>query len=199
MTTAPDMTAAIAPRSDQQNFDDYLTGPRDVSIEKVTRGTDEQPVDIHLVEFPGKPYKPSKTMRRVLVSAWGPDTSVYVGRRMRLYGDPSVKFGGQTVGGIKISHLSHIDGRLSLSLTSTRGKRAPHTVDPLPTEAPTAELAAITPEDVDEFERDIAAASTIAELDAVAQDLKKQQLGAHQKRLQDAWTARKAAITEATK
>lgn len=132
-----DLTDSIAPRSDQQNFDDYLSGPRTVTIERVTKGSLEQPIDIHLVEYPGRPYKPSKSMRRVLVSAWGIDASVYVGRRMRLYGDPDVKFGGQTVGGIKISHLSHIEKASTISLTSTRGKRSPHRIEPLP-DAPDA-------------------------------------------------------------
>jgi len=50
---------------------------------------------------------------------------------MTLFGDPTVKFGGQVVGGIKISHLSHIDKRLTLSLTASKGKRAPFTVEPL--------------------------------------------------------------------
>ena len=127
-----DISQTTAPRSDQQNFDDYLAGPRDVTVSEVRAGSDEQPVEIHLVEFPGRPYKPSKTMRRVLVVAWGPDASKYTGRRMRLYGDPAVKFGGSTVGGIKISHLSDIEKRLNLSLTSTKGKRSPHTVEPLP-------------------------------------------------------------------
>jgi hypothetical protein len=181
--TAPDMTASIAPRSDQQNFDDYLTGPKTVCIEKVTRGTVEQPVEIHLVEFPGKPYKPSKSMRRVLVSAWGPDASTYAGRRLRLYGDPDVKFGGQTVGGIKISHLSHIDKKLTLSLTSTRGKRSPFVVEPLQDEPP-----------VTEFERRIAEATTTLELDAIAKDLKARDLGTHRAQLLTTWSDRKTAL-----
>lgn len=139
-----DISDTIIPKSDQQSFDDYLAGPKTVTVSEVTKGSAEQPVDIHLAEFPGRPYRPSKSMRRVLVAAWGKDSSVYAGRRMTLYGDPSVKFGGDRVGGIKISHLSHIDERLSVALTVTRGKRAPHTVDPLPdlpTE-PTAEQIA---------------------------------------------------------
>jgi hypothetical protein len=129
--TGFDMTETIAPRSDQQNFDDYLAGPRTVSISEVKAGTAEQPVEIHLVEYPGRPFKPSKSMRRVLVAAWGPEASSYAGRRMTLVGDPTVRFGGAVVGGVRISHLSHIDKPLSLSLTVTRGKRAPYVVQPL--------------------------------------------------------------------
>jgi len=127
-----DIATTTAPKSDQQNFDDYLAGPKTVTISEVTPGSAEQPVEIHLEEFPGRPFKPSKSMRRVLVAAWGQDSSVYVGRRMTLYGDPSVKFGGVAVGGIRVSHLSHIPGPLKLQLTVSRGKRDPFVVQPLP-------------------------------------------------------------------
>jgi hypothetical protein len=126
-----DISQTTAPKSDQQNFDDYIGGPKTVTIEKVTPGSLEQPVDVHLVEFPGRPYRPSKSMRRVLVKAWGIESSAYTGRRMTLYGDPEVTFGRDKVGGIKISHLSHIEERLTLALTVTRGKRAPFNVEPL--------------------------------------------------------------------
>jgi len=143
-----DISQTTAPKSDQQNFDDYIGGPKTVTIEKVTKGSLEQPVDVHLVEFPGRPYKPSKSMRRVLVKAWGVESAAYTGRRMTLYGDPEVTFGRDKCGGIKISHLSHIDKRLTMALTVSRGKRAPFTVEPLtdatpaPTANPNAELLA---------------------------------------------------------
>jgi len=131
-----DLTDSIAPNSDQLNAEDMLSGPMTVTIEKVTAGSSEQPVNVHLVELPGRPYRPSKSMRRVMVGAWGPEASNYTGRRMTLYRDPEVRFGGMAIGGIKISHLSHIDKPLRLALTVSRGKRAVHTVDPL-TDAPT--------------------------------------------------------------
>lgn len=136
-----DLTETTQPRSDQQNYDDVASQPRTVTVAEVKRGSAEQPVEIHLVEFPGRPYKPSKSMRRVLIAAWGPEASEYAGRRMTLVGDPTVKFGGSVVGGIKIAALSHIDKPVSVNLTVTRGKRAPHKVEPLPTE-PTAEQVA---------------------------------------------------------
>lgn len=126
-----DLTTTTAPRSDQQNFDDYVAGPKVVTIAEVTPGTAEQPAEVHLVEFPGRPYKPSKSMRRVLVAAWGPDTTTYTGRRMKLVGDPTVKFGGNVVGGIKIAALSDIEKPVKVQLTVTRGKRAPHVVEVL--------------------------------------------------------------------
>jgi hypothetical protein len=104
-----DLTDTIVPRSDQLNAEDLLSGPRTVTITEVRRGTAEQPVDVHLAEFPGRPFKPSKTVRRIFVSAWGPDASTYAGRRLTIYRDPDVKFGGLATGGIRVSHLSHTE------------------------------------------------------------------------------------------
>lgn len=132
-----DLTDTIVPNSDQLNADDLMAGPRTVTIAEVVRGNAEQPVDIHLAEFPGRPWRPSKSMRRVLVTAWGSQSSAYIGRRVTLYRDPEVTFGRDRVGGIKVSHLSDIKGQLKVALTVTRGKRTPHTVDPLP-DAPAA-------------------------------------------------------------
>lgn len=143
-----DISKTTQPKSDQQNFDDYGTGgPKTVTIVEVVEGNAEQPVWIHLAEFPGRPYKPSKSMRRVLEFAWGKDTDVYHGRRITLYGDPTVKFGGSVLGGIKISHLSHIDREKSLSLTETKGKRKPYVVQPLVEQAPAPALDVATTTD----------------------------------------------------
>ena len=141
-----DLTDTIAPRSDQLNAEDLLSGPRTVTITDVHQGAStEQPVDIVTAEFgTGRPWKPSKTVRRILVAAWGPEASAYVGRRATIYRDPDVKFGGMAVGGIRVSHLSHIDRPLTVALTVTRGKRAPFVVKPLTEPAP-APAAAPTP------------------------------------------------------
>jgi hypothetical protein len=127
-----DLSQSIVPKSDQINAEDLLTGPRTFTIEKVEPGSAEQPVNIHLVELPGRPYRPSKSMLRVLVSAWGAEASEYAGRRLTLFRNPEIKFGGATVGGIEISEMSHIKKRLTVSLMVTRGKRKPFSVDPLP-------------------------------------------------------------------
>lgn len=146
-----DISDTIVPKSDQLNADDLLPGPRTFTISEVGKGSAEQPVAIHLAELPdGRPFYPCKTMRRILVAAWGKESSVYVGRRLTLYCDPSVKWGGQDVGGIRISHLSHIPRPLSLALTVTRGKRAPYDVKPLD-DAPAAPLAKRVDEAVKAF------------------------------------------------
>lgn len=129
-----DITKTVEPRSDQLNYDDVQTIPMTITVESVKQGPPDQPVELHNVEHPGRPYKPGKSMRRVLIAAWGTDASKYVGRRITIYGDPSITFGKDAVGGIRISHLSHIDKPLTVALTVTRGKRAPFTVQPLPSE-----------------------------------------------------------------
>jgi hypothetical protein len=132
-----DLTASIAPKSDQINADDLISGPRTFTVESVTEGSTEQPFNIHLVENPGRPYRPSKSMRRVLVMAWGKESDDWpTGGRITLFRDPEVKFGRDEVGGIKISHLSHIDRPMTFALTEKRGSRKPHTVEPLPGVAP---------------------------------------------------------------
>jgi hypothetical protein len=133
-----DLTDTIQPKSDQANADDFLSGPRTFTVAEVRRSESaEQPVEVVLKEFPpGRPWKPNKSMRRVLVQAWGVDAANYVGRRLTLFTDKSVKWGGAEVGGIRIRAMSHINKPLSMNLTVTRGKRAPYKVDPLPDDAP---------------------------------------------------------------
>jgi len=126
-----DILKTTEPDSAQQNYDDYMSAPKTVTVSQVKSGTKEQPLELHLTEFPGRPYKPGKSMRRVLVAAWGPEASVYVGRKLTLYGDPTIRFGKDAVGGIRISHLSHIDKPLEIPLTVTRGQRKPFVVQPL--------------------------------------------------------------------
>lgn len=126
MTDANNLRDTIAPKSDRVNADDFLAGPETVTITAVKRGDADTPVAVHIEGR--KPYYPCKSMRRVLISAWGDNGADWVGKSMTLYTDPSVKFGGVAVGGIRISHLSHIESDMALALTATRGKRAPFTV-----------------------------------------------------------------------
>lgn len=139
-----DISETLAANSAQQNYDEYLAGPKTVTVAEVRQGTAEQPVNVELVEFPGKPFKPAKSVRRVLAAAWGTDASQWTGRRLTIYGDPSVRYGGKEVGGLRVSHVSHIDKPITVALTVTRGKRAPFTVQPLPDAPPVPPI----PEDV---------------------------------------------------
>ena len=131
-----DITDTVAPKSDQLNADDLLSGERTFTITEVrVLDSPEQPVSVYLAEFPkDRPWKPSKTSRRVMIMAWGNKSAEYVGHRLILYRDPEIKYGGDKVGGIKIRAMSHLPGnkRMAVALTVTRGKRAPYVVEPLP-------------------------------------------------------------------
>ena len=127
-----DMKQTIIPKSDQLNADDLISGPRTITITGVSiKGGQEQPVAISFDGDDGKPYKACKSMCRVMVMAWGADSKKYIGRSMTLYRDPSVKWGGMEVGGIRISHMSDIDSTLTMALTATRSSRKPFTVKPI--------------------------------------------------------------------
>jgi hypothetical protein len=134
--TIESLRDTITPKSDQLNADDLLAGPIIVKIMAVKRGSNaDQPIDI-IIDGGRQPYKPCKSMRRVMIAAWGDDGREWVGRSMKLYCDPNVKFGGVKVGGIRISHMSGIDTRLSVMLTTTRSKRSEYIVEPLQTPTP---------------------------------------------------------------
>lgn len=132
-----DITETLAPNSDQLDAVDLLGGPRTFTIAKVSKNSSpDQPVNVTLAEFP-RVWRPSKSMRRVLAAGWGVKGDQWVGRRVTLYCDPTVRFGGAEVGGTRISHMSDLPkGKpLSVPLIVSRGKSAIFKVQPL-TEAP---------------------------------------------------------------
>lgn len=130
-----DITDTLAPNSDQLDAVE-LTNPRIFQIEKVTKGNAEQPINVHLVDFP-RPWRPGKSMRRVLghPEVWGTDSTKWTGRYVELFCDPNVVFGGKAVGGTRIKRLSHIDGPKKVPLLVTRGKTEMYVVEPLPEQA----------------------------------------------------------------
>lgn len=129
-----DMSAVIVPKSDQINAEDFLAGPAVFTIDDVaiSPGT-EQPVSIRL-NGEKRVWRPCKSMSRVLVSAWGADAREYIGRSVRLFCDPNVTWGGMKVGGIRISHMSHIERDMVIALTATKCKKVMATIKPLEVE-----------------------------------------------------------------
>jgi hypothetical protein len=121
---------SIVPKSDQLNAEDLLSGSITVTVTDVQQGTAEQPIAI-MIDNGRQPYKPCKTMRKVLVYCWTDQAANWIGKRMTLYADPDVKWAGIAVGGIRISHLSGIQSQVMLMLSETKGKRKPITVRPL--------------------------------------------------------------------
>lgn len=154
--TEEEVRASIVPKSDQLNFDDLTVGPITVTITKVRRGDREQPI---VVEIEGhRPYKPCKTMRRVLVATFSDDPAKWIGQRVTLYGNPEVMWGGVKVGGIQISHLSGLETPRTFLLTTGRGKRTEVTIQPL------ASLTAEEKQFIEAVREDLSKADTVAEL-----------------------------------
>jgi hypothetical protein len=151
-----DITDTLAPNSDQLDaIDLHHSGPRTFTVERVVVNKSDQPVNVHLVEFP-RVWRPSKNMRRVLAECWGVDSASWTGGRITLYADMAVKFGNETPGGTRISHISGIDRALKVPIILTRGKTALYPVQPLVEQpspaAPTADqIATATREQVSEW------------------------------------------------
>lgn len=128
-----DIGDTIQAKSDQLNADDLLGGPIVVTITRVVVGrkSDDQPVQIHYEGGEGRPYKPSKGMRRALVACWGGQSADYVGRSLRLFRNPHVKWAGEPVGGIQIAAASHIDKPVEIYLQVKKGQKSMFRVDVL--------------------------------------------------------------------
>lgn len=129
--TPEQIRASIVPKSDQINADDLIAGPVTVTVAGVSEGSTEQPWNIRLHEVK-RVFRPCKAMRRWIVELWGDNSNKWIGRRMTLYRDPSALFGGVAVGGVRISHMSDIDGPREMTITLSKNKRIKATVLPLP-------------------------------------------------------------------
>ena len=124
-----DVSFALEAKSDQLNAVDIMGAEPVIRVRDVKVQKGEQPVWIHFDGDNNRPWKPSKGMLRLLAGAWGRDSKQWVGKYARLYFEPTVKYAGQEVGGIRIRALSDIDARgLTFALTINRQKREPYHV-----------------------------------------------------------------------
>lgn len=137
--TREDFLQTTQAKSDQVNASDLIGGPLVCQITDIQMtGSADQPISIFVDAHP-QPWKPSKTSRRVLAACWADaEPSDWVGRYVVLCNDPSVKWAGEAVGGIRTSHLSHINERKTIMVNATRGKKAAQVVEPYYSEAASA-------------------------------------------------------------
>lgn len=134
MNDVVDMSQFVEAKSDQLNADDLIGAPRTVTITKVVGHGGDQPVSIHYEGDGGKPFRPCKTIRRVLIGVWGKYANEYIGKSMTLYRDDKVTFGGLETGGIRISHMSDIEKETVVVVMKTKGKKAGIKILPLKTQ-----------------------------------------------------------------
>lgn len=152
-----DISDALAPTSDQLDAVELVT-PRTFTIDtgsRLGKREGKTVAEIRLVGF-DRVWRPSKGMLDVLAKCWGTDGSKWVGHRVTLYNDTEVMFGREKTGGIRISHLSHIDGVQTVSIRAGGGRTKPWKVRPL-AEAPKPQISG----------DDIEAAQTVDELRAL--------------------------------
>lgn len=116
-----DISKTIIPRSDQLNADSLVTGDMVVKVTRVSViDSQEQPVSVFYEGDEKRPFKPCLTSRKILARAWGTETDVWVGRWLKLYRDPEVTWGGEAVGGIRISGMSHIEKDFKMALAASK-------------------------------------------------------------------------------
>lgn len=130
----------LVSNSTQLDNVDLMAGPRVFTITDVQMTASEQPLSIRLAEY-DRPWKPGLTMRRLLSEMWGPESDEWIGRKVRLYRDETVKFGPTTPGGTRISHATHLDKTVRVTLPISKGKFAEFVVEPMKDETPASKPA----------------------------------------------------------
>lgn len=125
-------------KSDQLNATDIMGADLVIRIRDAkVIDSREQPLHVFFDGDNNRPWKPSKGMRRVLAAAWGAETDNLIGKHVKLHFDPTVKYAGEEVGGIRIKAMSDIDKRgIVVVETLNRKQRRPIQVEYLDTTQP---------------------------------------------------------------
>jgi len=190
MTEDVNIDATLAPKSDQLDAIE-LSQPRTITVRAVTAGSGEQPINVYFDGDDGRPFRPSKTVRRILREAWGNRGSDWVGKSATLYNDKTVKYGGIEVGGVRVSHVSHIDSPITMMLPVTRGKFAKYHIQPLTIrEMPAAKFADVLAR--------MTAATTEDALLKIAKEIGEDASEQQREQARAAFRARRAELTTTT-
>lgn len=165
-----DMTKTAQAKSDQLNAIDLIGGPKTITISRVVEVNDEkQPINIvYEGGDAGRPWKPCLGMRRAMIQLWGKKGHEYVGKKVVLWNNPIVIYGGREAGGIEILKASGIDQAIKVKLVITRGKNREIIINPI-VEKP---KAALTDEAFEGFSADLLKAKTMADLAAIGKEIK---------------------------
>lgn len=162
-----DMTPVLIAKSDQINGPDLIGGPRNVKIAGVRLTGKDQATEI-IIENDDKLWRPCKTVVRLLARAWGNDGNQWIGKSAQLFYDADVRYGKEKPGGVRVSHLSHLNGELTVCLQVRKGVVKEYTIKPLQQRANTP-AASLPDAAADAPQPDAAATWTDKLIDAINQ------------------------------
>ena len=186
--TKEEVVKSIEPDSTQINAEDAIGGPLTVTVDRVSRGSKEQPINIHLAGY-DRVYRPCKTCRRILIAIWSDDAATWRGQQMTLFCDPDIKYGGLKVGGLRISHASGLKEPRTFLLTKSRGHKAEVTIHPIVVLSPSDQTY------IAESTKTLTKSATLEELEGHGQILKSKSK-AIQDALRPIYITRKAELKQ---
>lgn len=125
--------ALSSKKSDQLNADDLIATDMIIKITSVDiQPNKEQTITIHYENEGKKPYRPCLTMARLITKILGSE-EYWAGNYLKLYRDPTIKWAGEEVGGIRIKAMTGCNSKQTFTVKQGRGFTKV-TVEPLPIE-----------------------------------------------------------------
>ena len=121
---------------------DLMDGPQTFTVARVDINLSDKkrPTAIHLVESPGKPFKPNLGMRKLIAKGWGKSSKEYVGRRLTLFHNPDVLWQGKREGGVEVCAMSHIEAPFTIQVAVNAKQAKTVKVEVIPDSAPSHEV-----------------------------------------------------------
>ncbi len=132
-----DISIAMQAKSDQLNAADIMGCEPVLVIRDVQVRQGDQPVWVYYHGDNNRPWKPSKGMIRILAAGWGTNSDNWIGKGVQVFMEPSVRYAGKEVGGIRVRAMTDIPQRgLNATITISRTKREPYKVQFLSMDRP---------------------------------------------------------------
>lgn len=114
-------------KTDQLNYEHFLGGSITFKVSRIGSKKDQgkKKLLIYMEGHEGTPFVPCMGMIKCLSSpdGWGEKLADWVGRSITLFGDSKVMFGAKEIGGVRVSHISHIAADYVTKITERRGVR----------------------------------------------------------------------------
>ena len=133
------VSEAMQANSNQLNAADIMGVEPIITVQSVnlTNEAGKKTVWVHYHGGEGRPWRVSTGMVRILSAGWGPESDNWIGKSVKIFNEPTVRFGGKEVGGVQIRAMSDIPERgIKATLSINRTKRVPFPVAHLAMQAP---------------------------------------------------------------